>query len=113
MLLFGITFLVMVVGTGAWMPHPMRSHQLPLLSTLSVAGNDSADTLQQQQIPFFGGVYRLGGGEDDADRSFVDRMGVPTFVAVNSPAVIENSAPTVPRTLPGVQPGPALVAKLV
>ena len=71
---------------------------------------------EQFTVPFFGDVYRLGGGNDQ-HRSFVDRMGVPTFATAlptttttttqSLEAWMTTTPTTTAETIDSVQPGPA------
>lgn len=89
----------------------------PSIPTADNKSNDDTSYV----VPFLGQVYRLGGGGDGSadDRSFVDRMGVPTFAALvdgqSAAAKVINGGQgqrhqqTNARSIEAIQPGPAVV----
>lgn len=113
LLFFGTASPVFLKTCSGWNTshQPNRRHDSSTTCwTTAGTPRRSLGASRQEQVPFFGKVYRLGGSDEEtAVRSFVDQMGVPTFVTVDSPSVLQASSLTVGRILPSIQPGPALV----
>ena len=102
-LLYGLIFLVPHVRIKAWSNIAAKTRPGSCLHAIQPSSSQQ-QLVQKVVVPFFGNVFRLGGDNKGGDRSFVDRMGVPTFASISNNVDFDNDTTITTRPVQGVQP---------